>query len=258
MLRTIFCFALLGCTTAAAQITIPDTVERDRPMVAGCDCIIPEGSEVSFSWGLEKSSPDSVAEFIQVSDSTIHIWAGPGTFKLTTDIVWVQFEEFEITLDDGTKKKIRSLLDWGHSKYQRSFTVKGSIAPDPDPEPGPEPGPDPDPVNVPSDEWDLGKTIYTEAMKIPAAPRAKAKELADNFDAISGRIAAGGFGDGGKPAAMKELADVNKVTLGGDKGAWDPALTELNRTMIERRVPTTLKATADAFTYIARGLRAVN
>lgn len=250
--------------TASAQITIPDEVKLGKPVVAGCDCIVPENAETRVSWSLESLGAGSGEYVIDSgSDFTVYVWGEPGEYRLSNSVVWVQAEEIEVQLADGTSRKIRSLIDWGTSNYERTFKITGSVPnPDPAPVPNPNPGPKPDPTpgptpDVPSDQWDLGKTIHAEVMKIPSSARSKASAVADNFDAVSAGIAAGQFRNGGSSAALEELAERNRETLGGDKGAWDPALTALYRHMQERRVPTTLESYADAYTYIARGLRAV-
>jgi len=248
--------AMFAASTASAQITIPDEVPVGKPIVAGCECVVPEGAQTRVSWSLE-SRGDGVGEFIADSGSefTIYVWAQPGSYRLTNSVVWVHAEEIEVVGVDGEPQKIRNLLDWGTANYEKTFTVTGGSDPEPEPKPKPKPKPEPD---VPTDEWSLGKTIYTEVMKIPFGARAKSAEVADNFDAVSAGIAAGQFRNGGFSAASAELAERNRDTLGGDKGAWDAAFSELYRHMQERRVPTTLESYADAYTYIARGLRAVN
>ena len=247
---------LFLASEVGAQITIPDEVELGEPIVAGCECVVPEGSETRVSWSLQNLGKGK-AQFVPDTgtDFTVYVWAEPGKYKLTNSVVYVQYQEIEVPTADGGTQTIKSLIDFGLQNYEREFTVVGKI-PSPDPEPDPDPDPDPD-VPVPDDKWDLGKTIYRQAMKLPVSVRSKASALADNFDAVGAGIAAGQFARGGFQSAQKELADRNRSTVGADKDAWNAAFTELFRHMQERRVPTTLEAYADAYAFIAKGLRAV-
>jgi hypothetical protein len=260
--------ALFACVVwlsfASAQITIPDSVDIGKPIVAGCDCVIPEAAETRVSWFLESMGDGQGEIAIDTGSNFIaYVWAEPGKYKLTNSVMWVQTQDIQVPGVDGEVQVIKSLIDWGASTYEKQFDVIGVVPepipdPEPNPEPGPNPGPNPGPSpDVPSDQWDLGKTIYAEAMKLPAGPRAKANDLADNFDAVSAGIAAGQFRNGGFNAASAELASKNRATLGSDKDAWDAPLSALFSHMQAQRVPTTLQSYADAYTYIANGLRAV-
>jgi len=129
----IFLTPLAMATDVWAQITIPDIVEPHTPIVAGCNCTTPEGSEVRIRWSLS-----SGATLIPVGNAA-HVWAPPGSHKITASVVWMQFEEIEIPSADGQKKKIRNLLAWDLQNYEKTFTVKGGEDPDPGPGPGPTP-----------------------------------------------------------------------------------------------------------------------
>lgn len=121
-----------------AQITVPDRVDPHTPIVAGCNCVTPEGSEVKIQWTISDG-----AHLIPVGNSA-HVWAPPGTYEISTSVVWMQFEEIEVKVGDGTKRKIRSLLAWDLQTFEKTFTVGPD--PGPNPNPGPNPGPNPSPT----------------------------------------------------------------------------------------------------------------
>lgn len=136
----VFCLAAYG--QALGQITVPDRVEPHTPIVAGCNCTTPEGSEVKVRWTIVTRTPGAKSELIPVGNS-VHVWASPGTHTISASVVWMEFQEVEIETPDGPRK-IRNLLRWDIQGFDKTFTV-GPDQPQPNP-PGPNP-PNPNPPN---------------------------------------------------------------------------------------------------------------
>ena len=142
-----FFFMMLVITLGPAraqvsEINVADEVDPFVPIVATCDSTVPEGSEIKIRWNLVPIGPGPEGKMIQVGQDA-HVWASPGTYKIMASVVWMSFEEVEVSTGDGTKKKIRNLLAWDVQSYEKTFTV---LSPGPGPGPGPSPNPKPTPT----------------------------------------------------------------------------------------------------------------
>src|SRR5690606_10932654 len=124
---------------AAAQITLPDESPPHTPIIAGCNCVIPEGAEIRIVW-----RGDDDCSVIPVGNQA-HLWAPPGNHELSMTLVWMQFDEVEVN-----GKKLRVLLAWDMQAYSRQFTVTGP-GPEPQPTPPNPPGPNPPTPPTPGD-----------------------------------------------------------------------------------------------------------
>ena len=114
-----------------AQINLPKEVNGWQPIIVGCNCVVPEGSEVTISWALTSEDPEGEASLVP-TDSTGnkgHIWGTPGFHNLSATVVWLHFEILDVKLADGTTKKIKNLLNWDTQVYDHRFEIKGKGPP---------------------------------------------------------------------------------------------------------------------------------
>ena len=105
------------------------------------------------------------------------------------------------------------------------FDVDGvPVVPDP---PGPGPGPGP---TIP-DGWNgLTKSMYNFIVaKVPKASRDKAGPIGDNYEAVSAKLAAGGYAN--IDEANAELKEKNAATTGLTRETWVPIIQEYGRLM---------------------------
>lgn len=99
-------------------------------------------------------------------------------------------------------------------KVRKSVEFQTIPGPGPNPTPpGPAPPP-PLPTPIPDDEFQLGKFLYAEAMKLPAVDRAKCVDVAKELRAKASALAAGGIKD---PNAL--MVDTRSY-LDGLGGGW--------------------------------------
>ena len=81
---------LLMASPAWAGINVPEEIKSPpEPIVATVDAEIPDGAQSKGKWGI---SGTGEANIIEVNDTTIHIWAEPGTYTLEYTGMWVDFE----------------------------------------------------------------------------------------------------------------------------------------------------------------------
>jgi hypothetical protein len=181
------------CSSAFAQLTIPDTVKPYDKIVAGCNCIIPANGEASFEWTFSKSLQSEVN-----SDNTkAYLWGPPGTHSVSVFVV-IRTYKIVLTVEPDEKdpsnkdkwvlKKTKVLNDveWNH--YDKTFTISGTPGPGPGPEPPP-PGPGP-PGPGPTDEY--AKKVFTWLKLVPTNyyTKAKVESFANNYSSIAARAVA--------------------------------------------------------------------
>src|SRR5262245_66087105 len=73
------------------QITMPDKIEAYKPIVAGCNCIVPQNGEAMFVWSWDKNSnamPDS-------KGSPLNIWAPPRQHSVSLLAIAKVYKEVE-------------------------------------------------------------------------------------------------------------------------------------------------------------------
>ena len=157
--------AILALSGAANDESLPLQMESEyaphSKIAIGCNCTIPEGGKVDCSWSFEPA-----VEYERVGEPkgcVVHVWAKPGTYKVTAQII-IKKDILAVTGYDENKKPIieplEVIVDW--QLKEGAFTV-GVPPPPPDPTP---PGPTP-----PS--GDFADKIAAAAQKVPKADRDK-------------------------------------------------------------------------------------
>lgn len=181
-------------------------------------------------------APDADAPYV---DLPAEIICRPGQFVVVKPVTNGKLVRF-VALDDGLSlvpsemlndPRATIVLAMSEGRYRiLAYTGLGDLAsapelavvvvgsPPPQPEPGP--GPSPPPGPVPEGKFGMAKLAAQWAASVPAASRAKAQPLADNFESISAAIAAGDTA--GIQDAVTRLKEKNGQTLGPDIKAWTP------------------------------------
>ena len=235
----VFCLSVLLGTPVWAQISVPDQVDPFEPIVASCGCEVPEGSDVKIRWSLVPVGSGSQGQLIQV-DQDAHVWASPGSHKIMATVVWMSFEEVEISLGDGTKKKIRNLLAWDVESFEKTFQVK----PEPGPDPGP--GPNPDPTPTPSG---FEAQVLAALAEIGDPP--SKEKVAEVYSDIGEK--ANTRRDVFTPALMVDQAKSGVVSVLSpqDLQTWGPFWPKLNQAFRDRKME---EDDTDAFIQAFRDL----
>lgn len=128
----------------------------------------------------------------------------------------------------------------------------------------PTPGPGPvDPVNpvkpvLPDGKFKLASFIY-DLTATSGMPAAECKALAQAFEGISGRIAAGAAtpneGIKSKPQLIKESLDATRLALGTSYNKWAPVLGQMT-TKMDSLAVSALIDYQTAYNELAKGLNA--
>jgi hypothetical protein len=184
-------------------------------------------------------------------------------------------ERFEVTTaPKGTLtvgcRMTNLVIDWEKktSSFSNTFlrtTFAVGAAPPPPIKPPVDPpvGPPVDPPGTPDlgpDKMGFAKLAYENALKVPGG-KAKAAELADNFEGTSAKLAATGSMT---PAqASGELTKLNQATLPDEasKAPWRPffgAWEQHANGLRQNGTLTSKPAYVEAFSDTARGLRAAS
>jgi hypothetical protein len=188
--------ALLCNVIAYGQLTIPDVVKPYDKIVAGCNCIIPQGGEATFEWSFDKNSQYEISK----DGFFAYIWAPPGDHETEVLVIIRTYKELLTVVPDPNDPnnrdkwvlrpiKVLDAIDW--NRYSKSFKVSGS--PGPGPGPGPEPpppGPDPPPGPGPTDPY--AKLVNGWLKNVPANYYTKDKVIAfaNNFTSVAARATA--------------------------------------------------------------------
>lgn len=232
------------------SITVPDQVEPYTPILAECRGMIPEGLvDVKIRWSIIPLSAEARASLIPV-EKAAHVWASPGSFKLMANVVWMSYEEVEVSVGDGTMKKIRNLLAWDVQSYEKTFQVL-SPEPEPEPEPGPGPGPDPNP-NPPIPPSGFEAQILAALREIGSPPsRVKVGEV---YSEVAEK--ANTRRDVYKPATMVDETKTRVVsTLTPEElQTWGPFWPKLNQAFRDRQME---ESDTDAFIKAFRELSTI-
>lgn len=174
------------------QINIPDEVEPHHSIVAGCNCVIPEGAEVRVIWRIRPLTPNAYSELIPAPNNQAYIWASPGQHEVTMTVAWKTFEIKKIG-----DQEIRSEKDWDLQQYEKAFLVTGNPAPNPNPNPQPTP-------------TGFQAQVKAAFAKVPAVSRAAASKIAANYEAVAAEAAANS--SSWDPAAMVNEVKVRHTT----------------------------------------------
>lgn len=235
-------------------LTIQPEYDPHAPIVAGCDCIIPQNAQSQFSWRY-----DAGTKALEGADARkLYVWAPPGehwvectvmiqTYREIT--VWVPDEANPNDISKAKVQKVKIAEGFTVNHYDATFKVRGTPLPPGPVPPGPvPPGPIPPPGPTPTG---LAAQVQTWLKAVPAAQYSKAKALAiaDNYLSIGSQ--------GGDPARNSgwdlqafttRTKELNQQTLStAEIAAWSPAffkpLAEAQAKLFaERGLTTTDKA----------------
>lgn len=265
MKRVILLLGLLIATPVWAQIAVPDTIEPHMPIVAGCNCIIPENGEVQFLWRTDKNSrsiPVGTGK-----DQKLHVWAGPGQHEIEVTALVTTYQVFKVLVADPNDpskeitKEMRLPTSFDFQQYQKTFKVTG-VAPVPDDPVDPDDPDPPPPGPTPNDPFAKEAQGWLKAIPASAYSKTKALGVADNYDAIAAQAVATSTlpNLAAFSAAMKER---NLATLGIDGvNSWrDPFFVPLANYQAklaqERGVTATnVRELAKIYTETATAIRA--
>lgn len=126
-MRTITILLLMLLTRAAlADIEVAPQYDPHEPIVATVTITdVPQGAKLRGSFAVEGGS------YLPAGENVYHVWAGPGTHKVTAQGVWVLTED--VTIGERT---VPVLVDFGQFAYAKTFTVGPEVPPPfPDPQP---------------------------------------------------------------------------------------------------------------------------
>lgn len=170
---------LLGITgVARSQIKVPETIERDRKIIATYDAQAPDGAQVKTQWDM----PPGV-DFERV-DSRVFFWAPPGSHEIAVNTVWVLTEKVTVETPDGPRE-VQNLVDFGQSRDRAKFTVgkPDDGDDDNDDDDGDDDGDD-DPDIPPDDFQNIGQRVAAWAKGLQGTDKAAAifKESARLLD----------------------------------------------------------------------------
>ena len=151
ILRSLLLTYGLLTSVSLGQITVPPETPDRHPIIASVQAaLIPEDADVTGpGWILPKgvrTLPDSSRY-----DTTIPIWADPGDYVISFEVLWIHFSP--LTFTDGSGKEITIQQYLGHDSIKElaTFKVLGKVV---------EPKPDPDDPVDPVDPKGLNQAIY--------------------------------------------------------------------------------------------------
>lgn len=136
---------------------------------------------------------------------------------------------------------------------QRLLVIKVSgDAPTPDP---PDPPNPPDPPDVPDGLWELTKTAYDQAIKLPASQQRAIGEVSSNYQSVAARIVAGAIRTA--DAAKAAIKAANRADIPeADRalwGAWNQAIVAV-LVAHDAELLANMTKIAEAYAAIADGL----
>jgi hypothetical protein len=224
-----FLLAAFITTPLCAQLTIPDTIEAYKPIVAGCNCIVPEKGKAVFQWSVDPTSASIASD----DNSKLYIWAAPGQHNVEVVVMIETFKDVQVIVvdpndpnnkDKWTLKTVQMISDVSFNKYAKSYTVGNGPGPGPTPPP---PGPGPGPGPVPTDDFAAKAQTWLKA--IPAANYSKDKALAvaDTYKSVAAKaVATSGWN---LDAFVSQTKAANSTKLSpADTMAWhDPFFVPL-------------------------------
>lgn len=197
MTRWTNCLMLLGVLCfvperLVAQITVPNEIAPYMPIVAGCNCIVPENGEATFQWRTS-------AHGIPVENGTmLHIWAAPGEHTIEVAVliltyqevlVYIPNPEFPNDISKGRIEKRKFVSNVDTQQYSKRFKVTGTPTP---PEPTPPPDP-PTPPNPPPTGFaaEVRKWLTNLKAAVPAAySNPRAIDIGNNYGSVAAQALA--------------------------------------------------------------------
>lgn len=227
MRPTLFLLLLMP-SIALGQITIPDKVAPYDPIVAGCNCIVPQGGKPTFMWSWDKAS-----KVIQSDDTfKLYIWAPPGAHSVDAVVLVQIFKDVQIVVPDPnnpsdtskwTLKTIQVIDSVDFQHYSKEYIVGDSPTPVPVPPgptpPGPTPpGPTP-PGPTPTDDFSKQAQAWLKAVPAASYKKETATAIADNFQATASQaVATSGWN---LNAFVTDTKNRNRATLTpAELAAW--------------------------------------
>jgi hypothetical protein len=135
------------CSQAAAQITVPDSVDPHTPIVATLASPIPDGAQVQGGWSVTEG------QFLPVPGG-VHIWAGPGKHTVAFRGMWIKTRPIEIN-----GEVVQVLEGFGFVDEQATVTV------------GEDPGPDPPDPPTPGGPYQI--MLFYDADRLDNLPAAQ-------------------------------------------------------------------------------------
>lgn len=236
-----------------AQITVADRYEPYQPIIAGCNCIVPESGTVQFLWSVDSQSKAIPSE----DNKKLYIWAPPGNHSVDVVAITTVYQELNVWVEDPkfpgdpTKailKKIKSMLSQDVQRYNKNYTV-GTAPPGPSPGPGPAPGPDPTPPGPgpspgpgPLDDFTTNALSWLKAIPANNYSKEKAYSIADNYSAIAAQAVATSGWD--LNAFVNQTKQLNQKKLSTDDiAAWSqpffyPLANHQSKLFTERKLDT--------------------
>lgn len=125
---------------AFAQIDLANEVDPFEPIIARCNCVVPEPpgddvvTEIRLRWLIASEDHDAPAHLVPIDDGSgkanAHIWGQPGWHRLTATSSWLQYQVIRVPDADGNIRELKSFLGWDTETYQHRFQIIGP-APDP-------------------------------------------------------------------------------------------------------------------------------
>lgn len=227
---------------AMAQINLPEEVNPFEPITAGCQCIVPEGAEVKYTWSI---SGDGASLIPVNGGANVHIWAEPGQYKLMSTVVWMKFNVVTVTID-GAPQELKVMEAWDLQQFETKFKVVT-----PGPSPGPDPGPNPPVPPGPEGVAAAIAKAYQDAGS-PAGAEKVAKAYADVAESAQSRL------DVYKPAIM---VDEVKTTVASslsptELAAWVRFWPKLNEIIAAQKLDSDdTVGFIELFREVAKGLR---
>jgi len=193
-MRSLVLLLCLWEVPATAQINVPDHLDPYQPIVAGCQCIVPQNGKAQFMW-----EADGNSKYIPSDDGTkLYIWAPPGNHSVNVLVIVQSFKDVQVVVvdpadpnnkDKWTFKTISVVDSFDVQRYSKNYTVGDTPPPGPTPGPTPNPTPTPTPTPTPDDFTALAQKWLKD---IPPASYSKdlALAIADNYSSVASQAVA--------------------------------------------------------------------
>lgn len=174
------------------QITVPDEIAPHEPIIAGCNCILPQGGIAEFIWRTDQLSKSAPVE----NGTKLHVWAGPGSHYIETIViayremmVFVPDPQFPNDPAKAKPEKIRVYINM--QRFDKTYKVTGTPTPPP---PGPDPPPPPPPPPGPTPAGFAGEVAKMLSALKAASPsaysKAKALRVGGTFASVAAQAVA--------------------------------------------------------------------
>ena len=247
MRPTVFLILLSWVSCAYAQLTVADRYAPYQPIIAGCNCIVPENGSVQFMWQV-----DSLSKAMPSDDNLrLYIWAPPGSHNVEAVVAVTVFKDVQVWVPDpmhpnditkAVLSTIKTLVSFDVQRYSKSYMVGPGPAPGPGPPPGPGPDPGPSPGPTPTDDFAKQAFAWMKAVPTTAYSKDKANAIADNYSAVAAQAVATSGWD--LTAFVNQTKQLNQKKLTTDDiAAWatpffNPLANYQSKVFAERNLTT--------------------